>query len=74
MTMVLFKFGVQRFSIVFVIACAALAGMEWLRHGDDPSYLNAVIWAVAASLVAASIATFWAYKHGCAIPRESPRP
>ena len=74
MTMVLFKFWARRFAIVFVIACAALAVLEWLRHGGNPSYLGAVVWAGAAALVAASIATFWAHKHGCAIPRESPRP
>ena len=72
--MVLFKFWVLRFAIVFVIACAALAVLEWLQHSRNPSYLSAVVWAGAAALVAASIATFWAYKHGCAIPRELPRP
>jgi len=74
MSMVLFKFGVRRFAIVFVVACAALAVLEWLRHGDNPSYLSAVVWAGVAALVAASIATFWAYKHGCAISRDSLRP
>ena len=71
--MVLFRFWIRRFAVVFVIACTALAVLELLRHGDNPSYLSAIVWAGATAVVAASIATFWAYKHGCAIPRESPR-
>jgi hypothetical protein len=72
MTIVLVKFWLRRFAIVFAIACAALALLERLQHGDNPSYLSAVGWAGAAGLVAASIATYWAYKHSCAISRESP--
>ena len=72
MTIVLFKFWLRRFTIVSAIACASLVLLEWLRHRDNPSYLSAVVWAGAAALMAASIATYWAYKHGCAIPRESP--
>jgi drug/metabolite transporter (DMT)-like permease len=72
MPMVLLRFWLRRFTIVFAIACTALALLEWLRHGDNPSYLSALGWAGAAGLVAASIATYWAYKHGCAIPRQIP--
>lgn len=67
MIMTLVKFWVRRFAIVFVISCAALVTLEWLQHSDEASYLSAGMWAGAAASVAASIATFWAYKHGCAI-------
>jgi hypothetical protein len=72
MPMVLLRFWLRRFTIVFAIAYTALALLEWLRRGDNPSYLSALGWAGAAGLVAASIATYWAYKHGCAIPRQIP--
>ena len=49
--MVLFKFWLRRFIIVFAIACTALALLELLRHGDNPSYLSAFGWAGAGALV-----------------------
>ena len=67
--MALFRFWLRRFTMVFAVACATLLLLEWLRHGDDASYLGAVAWAGAAGLLAASIATYWAYKLGCAIQR-----
>jgi len=70
MATVLLRFWARRFAIVFMVAGAALVAAEWLKHGGDPSYLGAVAWAGGAALVAASIATFWAWRHGCAIPRE----
>lgn len=72
MSMILFTFWLRRFTIVFAIACTALALLEWLRYGNNPSYLSALGWAGATGLVAASIATYWAYKHGCAVPRQAP--
>ena len=72
MPIVLFRFWLRRFTLVFALACATLVLLEWLRHGDNPSYLGAVAWAGAAGLPAASIATYWAYKHGCAVQRGLP--
>jgi len=72
MARILFTFWLRRFSLVFAISGVALAGLEWLMHADNPSYLSAVGWAAVAGLVAASVATYWAHKHGCGIPRQSP--
>jgi drug/metabolite transporter (DMT)-like permease len=72
MTGILFNFWLRRFSLVFAIAGVALALLERLMHGDNPSYFSAIGWAAAAGFVAASVATYWARKHGCEIPRQSP--
>ena len=70
--MVLFRFWLRRFTLVFALASVALVLVEWLRHADSSSYLDAVAWAAAAALLAASIATYWAYKRGCSVQRGLP--
>lgn len=63
------RFWARRFALVFAIATVLLALVDWLRHGGDAGYLEAIGWAAAAAAVAASIATRHAWKHGCRIAR-----
>ena len=68
---ILFNFWLRRFLRVFAIGAIALTLVERLTHADNPSYLSAAGWAAIAAFVAASVATYWARKHGCGVQLES---
>lgn len=71
MSGILFRFWLRRFSLVFAISGVALSLVERLAHEDDSNFLSPIAWAAAAGFVAASVATYWARKHGCALPRNT---
>lgn len=72
MTGILARFWLRRFVLVFAIVGVALTLLERFMSEGAPSYLEAIGWAALAGLVAASIATYWARRHGCAVPGRSP--
>jgi uncharacterized membrane protein len=71
MSGILALFWLRRFTIVFVVAALGLSLVERLQQGETASYASALGWSALAGVIAASLATYWAYKRSCALPPRS---
>jgi hypothetical protein len=70
---VLVRFWLKRFALVFVLACLGLGMMELIQHGDGSfSYRSVLGWSAGAALLAASLATYWAYRVQCRVVFKQP--
>ncbi|MPZ21743.1 MAG: hypothetical protein GEV06_28225 [Luteitalea sp.] len=71
MNRTLLLFWLRRFAIIFVSAGLGLGLVERAQQGSAASYASVVAWSALAAGVAASLATYWAYKRSCALPPRS---
>jgi len=70
---ILIGFWLKRFALVFVLAGLGLAAVEALQHGlGNFSYASVAGWSAAAALLAASFATYWAYRVQCRVVFKEP--
>ncbi|HEY5809496.1 MAG TPA: hypothetical protein VIT67_16090 [Povalibacter sp.] len=63
---ILVTFWLQRFALVFVIACAGLSVVELSQQSAQAfSYRSVLGWSALAALITASVSAYWAYKRQC---------
>lgn len=62
-------FWLRRFLRLFLIVALALGLMDILQSGWQQADIPGVLaWAALAGALAASINTWWAWKHQCGLP------
>lgn len=60
----------RRFARMLLVMGTALVAVQVLRRGfADADYLDALLWSAIAAALAASINTWWAWRHGCGLRR-----
>jgi hypothetical protein len=71
---ILVRFWLRRFALVFVLAGIGLGAVEAMRRGlAGLPYGSVLGWSATAALLAASLATWWAWSRQCRVVFKPPQ-